>query len=155
MLFCFSLFCNLLSCSPPFPTLPLELEVELHLPSPSDPQTNRVAPVRSASNSCSEALLPPGVRLHYKSLHYWCCFQDVHVKALPDFMTHSRNGRRLDDWDARKEAHWNWKSPGLAIHEAIAARQGPTGKDLQIGRSMISEYLRSVTAVTALFAWCL
>lgn len=92
MLFCFSLFCNLLSCSPPFPTLPLELEVELHLPSPSDPQTNRVAPVRSASNSCSEALLPPGVRLHYKSLHYWCCFQDVHVKALPDFMTHSRNG---------------------------------------------------------------
>ena len=95
ILFCFSLFCNLLSCSPPFPTLPLELEVELHLPSPSDPQTNRVAPVRSASNSCSEALLPPGVRLHYKiykSLHYWCCFQDVHVKALPHFMTHSRNG---------------------------------------------------------------
>ena len=54
---------------------------------------------------------------------------------------------------ARKEAHWNWKSPGLAIHEGIAARQGPTGKDLQIGRSMISEYLRSVTAaVTAVTA---
>lgn len=41
---------------------------------------------------------------------------------------------------SRKEAHWNWKSPGLAIHEGIAARQGPTGKDLYNGHPTTPSY---------------
>jgi len=46
----------------------------------------------------------PGVGLSYAAILNWC----------------------------RKEAHWNWKSSNLAIHEGVASRLGPSGKDLQL-----------------------
>eukprot|EP00931_Biecheleriopsis_adriatica_P088809 TRINITY_DN63045_c0_g1_i1.p1 TRINITY_DN63045_c0_g1~~TRINITY_DN63045_c0_g1_i1.p1 ORF type:complete len:658 (+),score=98.94 TRINITY_DN63045_c0_g1_i1:236-1975(+) len=41
---------------------------------------------------------------------------------------------------SRKEAHWNWKVPHLAINEAIQAREGPHGRDLYNGHPTIPTY---------------
>lgn len=41
---------------------------------------------------------------------------------------------------SRKEAHWNWKSSNLAIHEGVASRLGPSGKDLYNGHPTTPGY---------------